>query len=79
MIKIWLQRSFPNSKTHSNVLGFRKPKRVSDNHGQPLAEFKLCGVWLVCPKVTYISMFAKTVPEPEFTYCGCPFAQTGNV
>ena len=21
MIKIWLQRSFPNSKTHSNVLG----------------------------------------------------------
>ena len=31
-------------------------------HSQPLAELKLCGIWLVCPNFTYIFMFARTVP-----------------
>ena len=32
-----------------------------------------------CPNVTYIFMFAWTVPEPEFNYCGFPVAYGGNV
>ena len=75
MIKSWFRRSFPKSKTHSDVLW--KPESVQDKLSQPLTEMKLCGIWLVCPKVTYILMFAKTVPESEFSYCGCHVAHTG--
>ena len=34
-------------------------KRVKQ-HTQPLTEPKVCGIWLVCPNGTYMSMFAKT-------------------
>ena len=65
---VWLDdqklipESFPKSKNYSDVFGNLadwKPESVWDKNGQPLAELKLYGIWLVCPNVTYIFMFAR--------------------
>ena len=81
-IKSWFRRSFPKSKTHSDIfwnLAGWKPESLWRKYYQPLAEVKLCGIWLACPNVTYIFMFSRTVPGPELSYCGYPVAYAGNV
>ena len=82
MMKSWFRRFFPKSETHYDVFGNlaeRKPERVWDKHDQPLAELKLCDIWIVCSNVTYIFMFARAVPEREFSYCDHAVVYAGNV
>ena len=68
-ILFWSQKLILTIWMSSGNLTDWKPGNVWNKHHQFLSELKLCGIWLVCPNVTYISMFARAVPV----------AYTGNI
>ena len=68
-ILFWSQKLILTIWMSSGNLTDWKPENVWNKHHQFLSELKLCGIWLVCPNVTYISMFARAVPV----------AYTGNI